>query len=87
MAALAIASLALPFSLPMKACSASRPFIRISSIVLLETLALAPPSHSIFTLSSAVLACHQVSATTAIAESPIFTTFFTPGIFSAAAAS
>src|SRR5262249_42715486 len=37
--------------------------------------------------SSAVLACHQVSATTATPELPTCTTFFTPGIDATLAAS
>ena len=44
--------------------------------------AFGPSSHSIGSASSAVLACHQVSATTATAVSPTRTTFFTPGRFS-----
>ena len=44
----------------------------------LETLAFGPSSHTIGSASSAVLACHQVSATTATAVSPTCTTFFTP---------
>jgi hypothetical protein len=39
------------------------------------------------TASSAVLACHQVSATTATAVSFTFMTFLTPGILAALASS
>ena len=56
-------------------------------MVALETLALSPSSHLISTASSAVLACHQVSATTATAVSRTFMTFLTPGIFAALASS
>ena len=49
-------------------------------MVALETLALSPSSQVIGSASSAVLARHQVSATTATAVSPTFTTFFTPGM-------
>ena len=44
----------------------------------LETLAFGPSSQTIGNASSAVLACHQVSATTATALSPTFSTFLTP---------
>ena len=44
----------------------------------LETFAFGPSSQSIGSASSAVLACHQVSAMTATAVSPTFTTFLTP---------
>ena len=50
------------------------------AIVALETLSLPPVSHSIGSASSAVLACHQVSATTATAVSSTCTTFLTPGM-------
>ena len=53
----------------------------------LDTLALGPLSHSMGRASRAVLARHQVSATTATALSPTRTTFFTPGRLSTAAAS
>ena len=53
----------------------------------LDTLAFGPSSHTMGSASSAVLACHQVSATTATAVSPTFTTFFTPFIFATFAAS
>ena len=49
-------------------------------IVSLDTFALGPSSQTIATLSSAVLACQNVSATTATAVSPTCTTFLTPGI-------
>jgi hypothetical protein len=53
----------------------------------LDSLAFGPSSHSIGSASSAVLARHQVSATTATAVSPTRTTFFTPGLPWIAAAS
>ena len=53
----------------------------------LETLALSPSSQTIGSASSAVLACHQVSATTATAVSFTFMTFFTPGILATFASS
>ena len=43
-----------------------------------ETLAFSPLSHSIGSASSAFLACHQVSATTATALASTCTTFLTP---------
>ena len=46
----------------------------------LETLPLPASSQTIGSASSAFLACHQVSATTATALSRTFTTFFTPGM-------
>ena len=52
-------------------------------MVALDSAALAPSSHTISTTSSARLACHQVSATTATAEPSTRTTFLTPGIFDA----
>jgi hypothetical protein len=75
---LAIACLALPFSLPTKACSASSPLLTNSAIEALETLALGPSSQVAGSASSAVLACHQRSATTATALSPTLTTCLTP---------
>src|SRR6266404_9839557 len=56
----------------------SRPSSSHFAIDALETLALSPSSQTIGKASSAVLACHQVSATTATALSPTFTTFLTP---------
>ncbi len=56
-------------------------------MVALETFALGPSSQTIGSASSAVLACHHVSATTATAESPTCTTCFTPGMPCALAAS
>ena len=53
----------------------------------LDTFAFGPSSHSIGSAASAVLACHQVSATTATAASPDCTTFLTPGMFVILAAS
>src|SRR5664280_386174 len=73
-----MAAFASPALLPTKACSASRPSLRNSAIVALETLAFGPSSQTIGRASSAVLACHQVSATTATAVSPTGTTFLTP---------
>ena len=56
-------------------------------MVAFETLALSPSSQVIGSASSAVLACHQVSATTATAVSFTFMTFFTPGILATFASS
>ena len=56
----------------------SRPSSSHFAIVALETLAFSPSSQSIGSASSAVFACHQVSATTATALSPTRTTFLTP---------
>jgi hypothetical protein len=56
-------------------------------MVALETFTLGPSSHTIGKASSAVLACHQVSATTATAASPLATTFLTPGMLVTLAAS
>ena len=63
-----------PAWLPTKASSASSPSFSMAAIVALETPAFGPSSHSIGSASSAVLACHQVSATTATAVSPTCTT-------------
>ena len=52
----------------------------ISAIVALDTLAFGPSSHTMGSASSAVLASHQVSATTATAESPTWSTCRTPGM-------
>ena len=49
-------------------------------MVALETLPLPASSQTIGSASSAFLACHQVSATTATAVSLTFTTLFTPGM-------
>ena len=46
----------------------------------LESCAFGPSSQTIGSASSAVFARHQVSATTATAESPTCTTFLTPGM-------
>src|SRR5450759_5821996 len=63
----------------MKAgCAGSRPSSSHFEIDALETLALSPSSQTIGNASSAVLACHQVSATTATAWSLTLTTFLTP---------
>src|SRR5262249_15824176 len=80
LAALASAALASPLALPTNASGASSPSFSHSAIEALETLAFSPSSHTIGSASSAVLACHQVSATTATPELPTCTTFFTPGI-------
>ena len=53
----------------------------------LDTWACGPSSHSIGKASSAVLACHQVSATTETALSPTGRTCLTPGMALMAAAS
>ena len=49
-------------------------------MVALDTLAFSPSSQTIGSASSAVFACHQVSATTATAVSFTRTTLRTPGI-------
>ncbi len=56
-------------------------------MVSLETLLLGPSSQVMFKALSALSACHQVSATTATAVSPTFTTWRTPGIALALASS
>ena len=56
-------------------------------MVALDTLAFSPSSQTIGSASSAVLACHQVSATTATAVSLTFTTLRTPGILATLASS
>ena len=53
----------------------------------LLSLAFGPSSHSISSAASALLACHQVSATTATALSPTAITFLTPGRLAMAVAS
>ena len=62
------------------ACSASRPAFSMSAIVALETCAFGPSSQTMGSASSAVLARHHVSATTATAESPTGSTCLTPGM-------
>jgi len=54
--------------------------LSVSAIVALDTCAFGPSSQTIGSASSAVLACHHVSATTATAESPTGTTWRTPGM-------
>ena len=56
-------------------------------MALLLSAAPGPSSHVTGSFSSAVLACHQVSATTATALSPTGSTYRTPGIPCTAAAS
>ena len=56
-------------------------------MVSLDTLLLGPSSHVVLSASRALLACHQVSATTATAVSPTFMTWRTPGIALALASS
>ena len=56
-----------PFWLRTKAWSASRPSFSMSAIVALDTFAFGPSSQTMGSASSAVLACHHVSATTATA--------------------
>ena len=63
-----------------KSPSAPRPSFKAAAIVVLDTFALAPKSQSIGRLSKAVLARHQVSATTATVESLTFTAPLTPRI-------
>ena len=67
-----------PVLLPTSCVSASRPSFRKAAIVALDTLAPGPSSQTTGSASSAVLACHQVSATTATAVPPTSRTFFTP---------
>lgn len=83
----ASSAFASPWLLPMKASSASSPSASMALISALERFLLGPSSQMMGSASSAVLARHQLSATTATARSSTFTTFFTPGIFSTAAAS
>ncbi len=52
----------------------------ISAIVALDTAAFGPSSQTMGSASRAVLASHQVSATTATPESPTCTTWRTPGM-------
>src|SRR6202158_600783 len=83
-----MAALVSPFLLPTKArCSSASPSASHFAIDALETLALSPSSQTIGKASSAVLACHQVSATTATALSPTLTTLLTPFRFMTLAAS
>jgi hypothetical protein len=74
------AALTSPFWLRTNAWSASRPAFRIWAMLALDTCAFGPSSHTIGSASSAVLACHHVSATTATAVSPTCTTCLTPGM-------
>ena len=82
-----MAAFASPFWLRTKACGASRPSFSIWAIVALETWAFGPSSQTMGSASSAVLASHHVSATTATAESPTGTTCLTPGMLATLAAS
>src|SRR6266446_1561399 len=75
-----MAALASPFWFPTKACSASRPSFSHAAIDSLDTLAFSPSSQTIGSASSAVLACDQVSATTATPVSPTWSTCLTPGM-------
>ena len=74
-----MAARASPTWLPTAASLASSPAFITSANLALDAVAFGPLSHSIGSASSAVFACHQVSATTATAESPTRTTFLTPG--------
>jgi hypothetical protein len=56
--------------LPTTASGASSPAFSTAAKAALLALACGPSSHSMGSASSAVLACHQVSATTATALSP-----------------
>src|SRR5690606_22107147 len=69
-AAVAIAFTASPLWLPTTASLALNPALSHSAMPAELVLTLAPCSHSMSSASSAVLARHQVSATTAIASSP-----------------
>ena len=60
--------------------SAVRPSLSMSAIVALDCEPFGPSSQTIGSASSAFLARHQVSATTATAVSLTRTTFFTPGM-------
>jgi len=82
-----MAASASPAWLPTKASFASRPSRSIAAVRSLDMPAFGPRSQSIFTASSAVFACHQVSATTATALSPTATTLRMPGLPATAAAS
>src|SRR5260221_5535321 len=75
-----MAALTSPFWFPTKACSASSPAFSHAAIDLLDTLAFSPSSQTIGSASSAVLACDQVSATTATPVSPTWSTCLTPGM-------
>ena len=83
----AIAARASPSCRPTTASSAFNAAFSVASTSALESLAFGPKSHTIGSASNAVLARHQVSATTATAVSPTCITFFTPGRFSIALAS
>ena len=78
MAAPAIAAAVSPALLPTNLVSAVRPSSSHFAIDADETFSLEPLSHSIGSASSAVLAYHQVSATTATDLSSTCTTFLTP---------
>ena len=67
-----------PVLVPTRPVSAVSPSSSHLASDALDTLAFGPLSHSTGRASSAVLARHQVSATTATAPSPTFMTFFTP---------
>src|SRR4030095_15495755 len=86
-AAPASAAFTSPTLLAATASSAVRPALSICATSLVHVLAFGRSPHSIDSASSAVLACHQVSATTATALSPTGTTFFTPGRLAITAAS
>ena len=82
-----MAARASPFELPTTASFASRPALSVVAMLALLACAFGPKSHSTGIASSALLARHQVSATTATALSPTRTTFFTPASFNVADAS
>src|ERR1700687_54400 len=67
-----------PFLLPTKAGPESRPSASHFAIDADDTLAFSPSSQTIGSASSALLACHQVSGTTATVLSLTRTTFLTP---------
>ncbi len=76
-----------PARLPTAVVGASSPSARRAAMALLSSAAFAPSSHVTGSFSNAVLACHQVSATTATALSPTGKTYLTPGMPNTAFAS
>ena len=79
-AAPAMAFSASPFERSPLVTAAVKPSRRCSAIVTSDAAAPGPSFQTIGSASSAVFARHQVSATTATAESETFTTARTPGI-------
>ena len=83
----ASAARASPTVLAAAASGASSAVFSTAANASLLALAFGPSSHWMGSASSAVLACHQVSATTATALSLTRSTCFTPGRRATAAAS